>query len=62
MLRMILHLTRSSLLWTFQLLGFEMFQVRLQKKVTLTVSIEKQKGTIFDSFKIIVIYVTSLVN
>jgi hypothetical protein len=29
-----------------------MFQDRLQKKVTLTVSIEKQKGTIFDSFKI----------
>jgi hypothetical protein len=27
------HLTRSSRLWTFQLLGFEvLFQVRLQKK------------------------------
>jgi hypothetical protein len=32
MLQMALHLTRSSHLWTFQLLGFEAFQVRLQKK------------------------------
>jgi hypothetical protein len=31
MLQMPLHLTRSSRLWTFQLLGFEMFQGRLQK-------------------------------
>jgi hypothetical protein len=30
MLHMTLHLTRSSL-WTFQLLRFEVFQVRLQK-------------------------------
>jgi cobyrinic acid a,c-diamide synthase len=29
---MILHLTRSSRLWTFLLLGFKEFQVRLQKK------------------------------
>jgi hypothetical protein len=29
---MTLHLTRSSRLWTFQLLGFEVFQVLLQKK------------------------------
>jgi hypothetical protein len=32
MSQMTLHLTRSSHLWTFQLLGFEAFQVRLQKK------------------------------
>jgi hypothetical protein len=32
MLQMILHLTRSSRLWTFQLLGFEVFQIRIQKK------------------------------
>jgi hypothetical protein len=31
MLQMTLHLIRSSRLWTFQLLGREMFQVRLQK-------------------------------
>jgi hypothetical protein len=40
MLQMTLHLTRSSRLWTFQFLGFEVFQVRLQKKATLTVSVE----------------------
>jgi hypothetical protein len=40
MSQMTLHLTRSSHLWTFQLLGFEAFQVRLQKKNTSTVSIE----------------------
>jgi hypothetical protein len=32
MLPMTLHLTRSNRLWTFQLLGFEGFQIRLQKK------------------------------
>jgi hypothetical protein len=32
MLETTLHLTRSSRLWTLQLLGFEVFQVRLQKK------------------------------
>jgi hypothetical protein len=32
MLQMTLHLTRSSRLWTFQLLGFEVFQIRIQKK------------------------------
>jgi hypothetical protein len=32
MLEMTLHLTRSTRLLTFQLLGFELFQVRLQKK------------------------------
>jgi hypothetical protein len=37
--QMTLHLTQSSRLWTFQLLGFEVFQVRLQKKATATVSI-----------------------
>jgi hypothetical protein len=31
MLHVTLHLTRSSRLWTFQLLRFEIFQVRLQK-------------------------------
>jgi hypothetical protein len=40
MLQMTLHLTRSSRLWTFQLLGFEVFQVRLQKEATSTVSID----------------------
>jgi hypothetical protein len=29
---MTLHLTRSSRLWKFQLLGFEVFQVRLQRR------------------------------
>jgi hypothetical protein len=49
---MILHLTRSSRLWSFQLLGFEVFQVRLQKKkAKLTVSIE-----IHDRLKIVIIY------
>jgi hypothetical protein len=37
MLQMTLHLTRSSRLWTFQLLGFE-------------VSIEMHKGAIFDRY------------
>jgi hypothetical protein len=32
MLQITLHLTPSSRLWTFQLLGFEVFQVLLQKK------------------------------
>jgi hypothetical protein len=32
MLQVTLHLTLLSRLWTFQLLGFEVFQVRLQKK------------------------------
>jgi hypothetical protein len=53
MLQMTLHLTRSSRLWTFQLLGFEVFQVRLQKKVTSMVSIEIHKGAIFDRLKLI---------
>jgi hypothetical protein len=47
---MTLHLTRSSRLWTFQLLGFEVFQVGLQ--TTPTVSIEIHKGAIFDPLKI----------
>jgi hypothetical protein len=48
---MTLHLIRSSRLWTFQLLGFKVLQVRLQKKATLTVSIEIQKDAIFDRLK-----------
>jgi hypothetical protein len=32
MLQITLHLTRSSRLWTFQLLGFEVFLVRLEKE------------------------------
>jgi hypothetical protein len=52
MLQMTLHLTRSSRLWTFQLLGFEVVQVRLQKKPLQLFSIEIQKGAIFDRFKI----------
>jgi hypothetical protein len=38
-----LHLTRPRRLWTFQLLGFEVFQVRLQKKNTSTVYRETQR-------------------
>jgi hypothetical protein len=34
MLQMTLNLTRSSRPWTFQLLGFEVFQLRLHKKPT----------------------------
>jgi hypothetical protein len=49
---MTLHLTRSNLLETFQLQGFEVFQVRLQKKVPSTVSIETHKAAIFDRLKI----------
>jgi hypothetical protein len=41
-----------SRLWTFQLLGFEVVQVRLQKKPLQLFSIEIQKGAIFDRFKI----------
>jgi hypothetical protein len=37
---------------TGRLLGFEVFQVRLQKKSTSTVSIEIHKGAIFDRLKI----------
>jgi hypothetical protein len=33
MLQIILHLTQSNHLWTFHFLGFEVFQVRLQKEV-----------------------------
>jgi hypothetical protein len=47
MLQMILPLTRSSRLCTFQLLGLEMFQVRLQKKKTL-----QHKGLVCDRSKI----------
>jgi hypothetical protein len=32
MVQMTLHLTRSSRPWTFPLLGFEVFQIRLQKR------------------------------
>jgi hypothetical protein len=56
MLQMTLHLTRSSRLWTFQFLGFKVFQIRLQKKNTLTVSIEIHKGAIIDRLKITNIY------
>jgi hypothetical protein len=48
MLQVTLHLTRSSHLWTFEFLGFEV----LQKKVTSTVSIDIHKGAIFDCLKI----------
>jgi hypothetical protein len=44
-----------SRLWTFQLLGFEVVQVRLQKKPLQLFSIEIQKGAIFDRFKIKII-------
>jgi hypothetical protein len=47
------HLTRSSRLWTFQLLGYEVFlQVRLPKKANSIVSIEIHKGAVFDRLKI----------
>jgi hypothetical protein len=49
---MTLQLTRSSHLWIFQLLKFEVFQVRLQKKNTSIVSTEIHKGAIFDRLKI----------
>jgi hypothetical protein len=57
MLQTTLHLTRSSRLWTLQLLRFEVFQVRLQKKANSTVSIEIHKGAIFDCLKINHFYV-----
>jgi hypothetical protein len=53
---MTLHLTRSSRLWTFQLLEIEVFQVRLQKNAISTVSIEIHKGAIFDRLKIFLFY------
>jgi hypothetical protein len=55
MLQMTLHLTRSSCLWTFQLLEVEVFQVRLQKKLLqpFPISIEIHKGAIFDRLNII---------
>jgi hypothetical protein len=40
MLQIILHLTQSSRLWTFHFLGFEVFQFRLQKEASSTVSVE----------------------
>jgi hypothetical protein len=40
---MTLHLTRLSRLWTFQVLGFEAFQVWLHKKATSTISIDTQR-------------------
>jgi hypothetical protein len=54
MLQMTLHLTRSSSLWAFQLLGFEVFQVRLEKKKPLQPFLERYllKGAIFDRLKI----------
>jgi hypothetical protein len=50
MLQVTLHLTLLSRLWTFQLLGFEVFQVRLQKKRASTVSIEIHNGAIFNHY------------
>jgi hypothetical protein len=58
MLQMTLHLNRSSR--TFQLLGFEVFQVRLQKKAASTVSVKIHKGAIFDRLKKIVYCVISI--
>jgi hypothetical protein len=54
-----INATRLSRLWIFKLLGFEVFQVRLPKKATPTVSIGIHKGAIFDRLKIIVVYLTS---
>jgi hypothetical protein len=39
---MTLYLTRSRRLWRFQLLGFKVFQVQLQKSHFTTVSIESK--------------------
>jgi hypothetical protein len=57
---MTLHLNRSSRLWTFQLLGFEVFQVRLQKKAASTVSVEIHKGAIFDRLKKNVFFILTI--
>jgi hypothetical protein len=56
MLQMTLHLSRSSRLWTFQLLGFDVFKFGYKKKATSTVSIEIHKGAILDRLKIIGYY------
>jgi hypothetical protein len=53
---MTLHLTRSSRLWTLLLLGLEVFLLRSQKNATLTVSMKKHKGAIFDRLNLIFIY------
>jgi hypothetical protein len=51
---MILHLTRSSRLWTFHLLGFEVFQTRLQKSHFNRFYTDiYNKDAIFDRLKII---------
>jgi hypothetical protein len=60
---MILHLTRSSRLWTFHLLGFEVFQARLQKSHFNRFYTDMyNKDAIFDRLKIIVIYYTSFIR
>jgi hypothetical protein len=51
MLQMVLYLIRTNRLWIFQLLKFEVFQVRLHKKATSNVSLEILKGAIFDRMK-----------
>jgi hypothetical protein len=48
MFQMTLHFTRSSRLWTLLLLGLEVFLLRSEKKATLTISMDIQKGAIFD--------------
>jgi hypothetical protein len=50
MLQMPLNLTRSSRLWTFELLGFEVCQVWLQKKSHVNLFLHK--GAIFHRLKI----------
>jgi hypothetical protein len=47
-----LHLTRSSHLWTLLLQGLEVILLRSEKKATLTVSMEKHKGAIFHRLKV----------
>jgi hypothetical protein len=47
---MTLHLTPWSRMWTFQLLGFGLFQFRLQKKKPPQPF--QQNGAIFDRLKI----------
>jgi hypothetical protein len=59
MLQMTVHLTRSSCLWTFQLLGFEVFQVRLQKKCHCYKDIHLQFSALIFTLKV---YITGASN
>jgi hypothetical protein len=58
MLQITLHLIQSSRRCKFRLLGLKVCQVRIQKKTTSTVSVERHKGAICDRLKIKVLVVT----